>query len=93
MDYETIEYHTIVKVDFVSIYPKYSSGDLVVYFFQLNKIYVLDRYGSRNNNKRESKSTDKGHLLLVGEPPMSYTLSWVNDLSLVVGVRIIKMRY
>ncbi|WPC10772.1 helix-turn-helix domain-containing protein [Riemerella anatipestifer] len=107
MDYETSSYRvpefTELKADFMirvkgsSMYPKYSSGDLVAckklylsdIFFQWNKVYVLDT-AQGAIIKRVKKGTDKEHILLVSEnpnyDPFELHLSQVNALALVVGV-------
>lgn len=107
MNYETETYRvpefTELKVDFMirvkgsSMYPKYSSGDLVAckklplndLFFQWNKVYVLDtNQGAIIKRIKPSKKTD--HIALVSENEKYDTfelhLSKVNAVALVVGV-------
>ncbi|MCK0199197.1 S24 family peptidase [Ornithobacterium rhinotracheale] len=107
MDYETSNYKvpefTELKANFMirvkgsSMYPKYSSGDLVAckklylsdIFFQWNKVYVLDT-AQGAIIKRVKKGSDKEHLLLISEnpnyDPFELHMSQINAIALVVGV-------
>ncbi|MGQ1936215.1 S24 family peptidase [Ornithobacterium rhinotracheale] len=107
MDYETSNYKvpefTELKANFMirvkgsSMYPKYSSGDLVAckklylsdIFFQWNKVYVLDT-AQGAIIKRVKKGSDKEHLLLISEnpnyDPFELHISQINAIALVVGV-------
>jgi phage repressor protein C with HTH and peptisase S24 domain len=107
MDYELGEYvvpeFDELKVDFMitvrgsSMYPKYSSGDLVAckkmamndIFFQWNKVYVLDTEQGALI-KRIKKGSDKEHILIVSEnkdyDSFELHLSKVNAVAIVCGV-------
>lgn len=107
MNYETETYRvpefTELKVDFMirvkgsSMYPKYSSGDLVAckklplndLFFQWNKVYVLDT-NQGAIIKRIKPSKKSNHIALVSENEKYDTfelhLSKINAVALVVGV-------
>lgn len=107
MNYEVSNYvvpeFTELSVDFMirvkgsSMYPKYSSGDLVAckklftqdIFFQWNKVYVLDTEQGALI-KRVKKGIDDQHLLLTSEnsnyDSFELHLSKVYAIALVVGV-------
>jgi repressor LexA len=94
---------TELKVDFMirvkgsSMYPKYNSGDLVAckkltlndYFFQWNKVYVLDT-DQGALIKRIKKGKDESHLLIISDnekyDPFDLHLSKLNAIAIVVGV-------
>lgn len=107
MNYDVSNYvvpeFTELSVDFMirvkgsSMYPKYSSGDLVAckklftqdIFFQWNKVYVLDTEQGALI-KRVKKGIDDQHLLLTSEnsnyDSFELHLSKVYAIALVVGV-------
>ncbi|MEN5130683.1 S24 family peptidase [Elizabethkingia anophelis] len=107
MEYDTGRYivpeFTELNVDFMiqvkgsSMYPKYSSGDLVAckklylsdIFFQWNKVYVLDT-DQGALIKRIRKGNDMEHILLVSEnqsyDPFELHMSKIYAVALVVGV-------
>lgn len=107
MDYDC-EYYVVpefteLKVDFMirvkgsSMYPKYSSGDIVAckklslnnIFFQWNKVYVLNTEQGALI-KRIKKSKNDNHILIVSENPkyddFELHLSKINAIAIVVGV-------
>lgn len=86
----------LISVKGSSMYPKYSSGDIVACkklslntFFQWNKVYVVDTEQGALI-KRIKKGTDDNCILLVSEntnyEPFYLPLSQINSLALVVGV-------
>ena len=106
MDYETEKYvvpeFEELKVDFMirvkgdSMYPKYSSGDLVACkklpldtFFQWNKVYVLDTIQGAMI-KRIKKSEKEKHVSCVSEnkdyDAFPLSLNDIHSLAIVVGV-------
>lgn len=107
MDYEVSRYvvpeFTELHVDFMirvkgsSMYPKYSSGDIVAcrklspndLFFQWNKVYVLDT-AQGPLIKRIRKGADKEHILIVSEneryAPFELPLNEITAVALVCGV-------
>jgi len=106
MDYETERYivpefeelnvEFMIRVKGSSMYPKYSSGDIVACkklpldtFFQWNKVYVLDTEQGPMI-KRVKKSELKDHLLCVSEnekyDPFDLHLNHLNALAIVIGV-------
>ena len=107
MDYETSMYRVPefeeLKTDFMirvkgsSMYPKYSSGDIVAckklnikdIFFQWNKVYVLSTEQGAII-KRVKKGSDNEHILLVSEnpsyEPFELHLSQIYAIAIVIGV-------
>jgi phage repressor protein C with HTH and peptisase S24 domain len=107
MDYDLGEYvvpeFDELKVDFMitvrgsSMYPKYSSGDLVAckkiamndIFFQWNKVYVLDTEQGALI-KRVDIGRDDEHILIVSEnekyKPFQLHKSKIYAIAIVVGV-------
>lgn len=92
-----------IKVDFMisvrgsSMYPKYSSGDVVacrlvkdILFFQWNKVYVLDTQSQGVIMKRVKKSSEEGCITCVSEnsnyDPFDIPMEDVRNIALVVGV-------
>lgn len=87
----------MIRVKGSSMYPKYSSGDIVACrkleldtFFQWNKVYVLDT-SQGPVIKRIHKSTEAGHITCVSEnkeyPPFDLNVEAdVYAIALVVGV-------
>ena len=87
----------LISVKGTSMYPKYSSGDIVAckkipltdLFFQWNKVYVLDT-AQGAIIKRIKKGTDDDHVLLVSDnanyDPFELHLSVINAVSIVMGV-------
>ena len=87
----------LISVKGTSMYPKYSSGDIVAckkiplndLFFQWNKVYVLDT-AQGAIIKRIKKGTDDNHVLLVSDnvnyDPFELHLSAINAVSIVMGV-------
>jgi repressor LexA len=107
MDYDTETYNvpefTELNVDFMikvkgsSMYPKYSSGDLVAckklfikdIFFQWNKVYVLDT--EQGALIKRIKKSDKEECVMLHSENPSYDpfelhLSKIHAVALVVGV-------
>jgi phage repressor protein C with HTH and peptisase S24 domain len=87
----------LIPVRGTSMYPKYSSGDVVAckkiplqdIFFQWNKVYVLDT----NQGviiKRVAQSELKGHIKLVSEntqyAPFDLNVQHIYAIAIVVGV-------
>ncbi len=80
-----------------SMYPKYSSGDIVAcqrvpmsdIFFQWNKVYVLDTVQGALI-KRVKPGSDNSHVLLVSDNksynPLELPVSAIHALALVIGV-------
>lgn len=107
MDYDNDQYivpeFTELKVDFMirvkgsSMYPKYSSGDVVAckklsltdIFFQWNKVYVINTVQGALI-KRIKKGKDDKHVLIVSEnqnyEAFELHLSKINAIALVMGV-------
>ncbi|AQX86515.1 helix-turn-helix transcriptional regulator [Elizabethkingia bruuniana] len=106
MDYETSYYEvpefTELKAEFMirvkgsSMYPKYSSGDLIACkkissntFFQWNKVYVLDTEQGALI-KRVKKSQKENHILLVSDnsnyDPFDIHLDNIYSIACVLGV-------
>ena len=87
----------LISVKGTSMYPKYSSGDIVAckkiplndLFFQWNKVYVLDT-AQGAIIKRIKKGKDDNHVLLVSDnvnyDPFELHLSAINAVSIVMGV-------
>ncbi len=87
----------LIQVKGSSMYPKYSSGDVVAckklsiknIFFQWNKVYVLDTEQGALI-KRIKQGKDENHILLVSEnqnyQPFQLHLSQINSISIVIGV-------
>lgn len=87
----------LIPVKGSSMYPKYSSGDIVAcqrvpmsdLFFQWNKVYVLDtKQGPLI--KRVKPGSDKEHVLIVSDnanyDPFELPYSAINAVALVIGV-------
>lgn len=106
LDYETRRYivpeFDDMKVDFIirvkgsSMYPHYSSGDLVACkkvasssFFQWNKVYVLDT-SQGAMIKRIKPSIKEGHLTCISDNPkfdaFEIPIAEIHAYALVVGV-------
>lgn len=87
----------LIPVKGSSMYPKYSSGDIVAckklllqdIFFQWNKVYVLDT-AQGALIKRIKKGSDKDHILIVSEnekyEPFELHISQINAVAVVIGV-------
>ena len=87
----------LISVRGNSMYPKYSSGDLVAckklplndLFFQWNKVYVLDTIQGALV-KRIKKGSDDEHILIISDnesyEPFELHKSQINAVALVVGV-------
>lgn len=87
----------LIQVKGSSMYPKYSSGDVVGckkvplkdIFFQWNKVYVLDT-AQGALIKRVKKGRDDEHIILVSEnekyEPFELHKSQLNAVAIVVGV-------
>jgi repressor LexA len=106
LDYQTSKYvipdFDEAKVDYMirvkgsSMYPKYSSGDIVACikvelgaFFQWNKVYVLDTTQGAIV-KRVKKSAQDNHILCISDnkdyDPFDLPLNELHNIALVVGV-------
>lgn len=105
MDYECEKYvipafreaEFLIPVKGSSMYPKYSSGDIVAckklslkdVFFQWNKVYVLDT-DQGALIKRVQKGRDENHIILVSEnekyPPFELSLNHLHAIAIVIGV-------
>lgn len=87
----------LIQVKGSSMYPKYSSGDIVAcqrvpmsdIFFQWNKVYVIDT-NQGALIKRIKPGHDKNHLLIVSDneayDPFELPLSAIHAVALVIGV-------
>ena len=87
----------LISVKGSSMYPKYSSGDIVAckklplrdIFFQWNKVYVLDT-NQGALIKRIKRGKDENHILIVSEnekyEPFELHLSQINAVAIVIGV-------
>ena len=87
----------LISVRGSSMYPKYSSGDIVAckripmtdLFFQWNKVYVLDtKQGALI--KRIKPGSDKDHILIVSDnekyEPFELPYTALNAVAIVIGV-------
>lgn len=87
----------LIQVKGSSMYPKYSSGDIVAcknvpmndVFFQWNKVYVLDT-AQGPIIKRVEKGDAENYLLLISEngkyKPFELSLKKINAVAIVIGV-------
>lgn len=87
----------LIPVKGSSMYPKYSSGDIVAcqrvpltdLFFQWNKVYVIDTIQGALI-KRIKPGSDKEHVLIVSDnekyDPFELPYSAINAVALVIGV-------
>lgn len=87
----------LIPVKGSSMYPKYSSGDIVAcqrvpmsdLFFQWNKVYVIDT-NQGTLIKRIKPGSDKDHILIVSDnekyDPFELPYSAIHGVALVVGV-------
>lgn len=87
----------LIPVKGSSMYPKYSSGDIVAckklsltdLFFQWNKVYVLDT-AQGPLIKRIKKSQKENHILLVSEnkdyDPIDLSIECIYAVAVVMGV-------
>lgn len=87
----------LIPVKGSSMYPKYSSGDVVAckkvplndIFFQPNKVYVLDTVQGALI-KRVKNGSDKDHILIVSEnpqyEPFELKKDQLNAVAIVIGV-------
>jgi phage repressor protein C with HTH and peptisase S24 domain len=94
-EFEELDVDFMIRVRNDSMFPKYSSGDIVACkklpigtFFQWNKVYVLDTIQGALI-KRVKKSKKDNHILCVSEneeyEPFDLNMEEVNSLGLVVG--------
>ena len=87
----------LIPVKGSSMYPKYSSGDIVAckrvpmkdLFFQWNKVYVLDT-NQGALIKRIKKGSDAEHILIVSDnkdyEPFELPIRCINNVAIVIGV-------
>ena len=87
----------LIPVKGSSMYPKYSSGDIVAckripmtdIFFQWNKVYVLDT-NQGALIKRIKKGSDAEHILIVSDnkdyEPFELPIRCINNVAIVIGV-------
>ena len=87
----------LIPVKGSSMYPKYSSGDIVAcqrvsmsdLFFQWNKVYVIDT-NQGALIKRIKPGSDKEHVLIVSDnekyDPFELPLAAIHAVALVIGV-------
>lgn len=87
----------LIPVKGSSMYPKYSSGDIVAcqrvpmsdLFFQWNKVYVIDT-NQGALIKRTKPGSDKDHVLIVSDnekyDPFELPYSAIHAVALVIGV-------
>lgn len=87
----------LIPVKGSSMYPKYSSGDIVAcqrvamsdLFFQWNKVYVIDT-NQGALIKRIKPGSDKNHVLIVSDnekyDPFELPVSAIHAVALVIGV-------
>ena len=105
MDYECERYvvplfkgaEFLIQVKGSSMYPKYSSGDVVAckrvpmtdLFFQWGKVYVLDT-NQGALIRRIKRGSDTDHILIVSDneayEPFELPLRCVNNVAIVIGV-------
>lgn len=87
----------LIRVKGNSMYPKYSSGDVIAckmihetLFFQWNKIYAIATKSQGVMVKRVNQSQKEEHILLVSDnekySPFDIPLSDIEALALVIGV-------
>ena len=96
-DFENIGAEFIVRVSGSSMYPRYSSGDLLacrkihdVLFFQWGKVYVIDS-SQGQLIKRVFPDENKDYITLVSDnkekyPPFTMPKSDIQSLSIVLGL-------
>ena len=87
----------LIPVKGSSMYPKYSSGDIVAcqrvsmsdLFFQWNKVYVIDTTQGALI-KRIKPGSDKEHISIISDnpdyDPFELHLSAIHAVALVIGV-------
>ncbi len=87
----------LIPVKGSSMYPKYSSGDIVAckklpltdIFFQWNKVYVIDT-NQGALIKRVKKGKDDKHIILVSDnekyAPFEISLDQIHAIAIVIGV-------
>lgn len=87
----------LIPVKGSSMYPKYSSGDIVAckrvpmtdLFFQWNKVYVLDT-NQGALIKRIKRGSDSEHILIVSDneayEPFELPIRCINNVAIVIGV-------
>lgn len=87
----------LIPVKGSSMYPKYSSGDIVAcqrvamssLFFQWNKVYVIDT-DQGALIKRIKPGSDKKHVLIVSDnekyDPFELPITAIHAVALVIGV-------
>ena len=105
MDYECERYvvplfkgaEFLIQVKGSSMYPKYSSGDVVAckhvpmtdLFFQWGKVYVLDT-NQGALIKRIKRGSDADHILIVSDnkdyEPFELPIRCINNVAIVIGV-------
>lgn len=87
----------LIQIKGNSMYPKYSSGDLVAckklpledIFFQWNKVYVLDTIqGALIKRVKQGSASD--HILIISEndkyDPFELAMDQINSIAIVIGV-------
>lgn len=95
-DFEDLKVDFMIRVRGNSMYPKFSSGNIVacikietMSFFQWNKIYVLDT-SQGAVIKRVKQSQKTGHILCVSDnkdyDPFDISMEEINAIALIVGV-------
>ena len=96
-EFKNVGVEFLVRVGGSSMYPKYSSGDILackkihdILFFQWGKVYVIDS-SQGQLIKRICKHEDESMILLVSDnaekyPPFPVPKSDIRSLSIVLGV-------
>lgn len=96
-EFEELNVDFMIRVKGSSMYPKYSSGDLVAckkipltdIFFQWNKVYVLDTVQGPLI-KRIHPGSDDRHITLISDnesyQPVALPISEIHAIAIVVGV-------
>lgn len=91
-----VEY--LIRVSGSSMYPKYSSGDILackrvtdILFFQWGKIYVIDSSQGALVKRIFEDTENTANIILVSDnkekyPPFSFPKSDIRSLSIVIGV-------
>ena len=96
-EFESAKAEYVIRVSGSSMYPKYSSGDILacrkiydILFFQWGKVYVIDS-SQGVLVKRIFEHEDPDYLLFVSDnkekyPPYKFPKSDIRSLSIVLGV-------
>lgn len=97
-DFEEKGVEFLIRVSGSSMYPKYSSGDILackriidILFFQWGKIYVIDSSQGILVKRIFEDATNPDNIILVSDnkdnyPPFSFPKIDIRSLSIVIGV-------